>query len=107
MDTFDMGETSILVNNLLDEKEKLKKSIDDEKYYSSIKSKNIEEYNNILDTLKSILQSYIMTRLSQIKIKVPNETEESRELIKDFKETFQIYIDNINKQYISTCTGDV
>ena len=97
----DTKEIDILVNNIIDEKDKLKKLIKDE-VNPEIKLKNILEYNNILDIIKEILYTYVKDRISQIKEKVPNDTEESLQLIKDFNNAYQIYIINIDKQYIRT-----
>ena len=76
MDTKDIDS---LANDILDEKEKLKKLIDDE-VNPEIKLKNILEYNNILDIIKEILYTYVKDRISQIKEKVSNDTEESLQL---------------------------
>ena len=97
----DIKDIDSLAIDILDEKEKLKKLIDDE-VNPEIKLKNILEYNNILDIIKEILYTYVKDRISQIKEKVPNDTEESLQLIKDFNNAYQIYIINIDKQYIRT-----
>tara|TARA_B100000131_G_scaffold307540_1_gene335873 strand:+ start:255 stop:557 length:303 start_codon:yes stop_codon:yes gene_type:complete len=97
----DIKDIDSLANDILDEKDKLKKLIDDE-VNPEIKLKNILEYNNILDIIKEILYTYVKDRISQIKEKVPNDTEESLQLIKDFNNAYQIYIINIDKQYIRT-----
>tara|TARA_Y100000591_G_C21759015_1_gene659062 strand:+ start:957 stop:1259 length:303 start_codon:yes stop_codon:yes gene_type:complete len=97
----DIKDIDSLAIDILDEKEKLKKLIDDE-VNPEIKLKNILEYNNILDIIKEILYTYVKDRISQIKEKIPNDTEESLQLIKDFNNAYQIYIINIDKQYIRT-----
>ena len=97
----DIKDIDSLANDILDEKDKLKKLIDDE-VNPEIKLKNILEYNNILDIIKEILYTYVKDRISQIKEKVPNNTDESLQLIKDFNNAYQIYIINIDKQYIRT-----
>ena len=102
----DTKEIDFLGNEILDEKDKLKKSIDDE-VNPEIKLKNILEYNNILDIIKEILYTYVKDRILQIKEKIPNDTEESLQLIKDFNNAYQIYINNINKKYIHTCTAGI
>ncbi len=100
----DIKEIDFLANEILDEKDKLKKSIDDE-VDPEIKLKNILEYNNKLDIIKEILYNYVKDRILQIKEKIPNDTEESLQLIKDFNNAYLCYVHNINKQYIRTCSA--
>lgn len=101
----DTKEIDNLVNEIVDEKEKLKKLIDDGIDDEIEKQRTISEYNQKLTIYKEILYNYVNDRILQIKEKVPNDTEESLQLIKDFNNAYNIYINNINKQYIHTCSG--
>lgn len=57
-----------------------------------------------MDIIKDILYNYVKDRILLIKEKVPDDTEESLQLIKDFNNGYQSYVYNINKRYIHTCT---
>ena len=73
----DTKEIDNLVNEIVDEKEKLKKLIDDGIDDEIEKQRTISEYNQKLTIYKEILNNYVNDRILQIKEKVPNDTEES------------------------------